>query len=83
MGFWGPVAQKAGIATGGGSPIVRGLGIALLGAVAVGGGIIGFSGMYVGRWEVALMGGLVALLLGVVFKGVYSRYMRSLGAESA
>jgi hypothetical protein len=45
--------------------------------------IIGFSGLYVGRWEVALIGGLVALLLGVVFKGVYSRYMRSLGAESA
>ncbi len=55
----------------------------VLGAVAVGGGIIGFSGLYVGRWEVALIGGLVALLLGVVFKGVYSRYMRSLGAESA
>ena len=57
--------------------------LTVLGAVAVGGGIIGFSGLYVGRWEVALMGGLVALLLGVVFKGVYSRYMRSLGAESA
>jgi Na+/proline symporter len=83
MGWWGPIAQKAGVATGGGSPIVRGLGIALLGAVAVGGGIIGFSGLYVGRWEVAFTGGLVALLLGVVFKGLYSRYMRSLAVESA
>ena len=39
--------------------------------------------LMIGGWEVALIGGLVALLLGVVFKVVYSRYMRSLGAESA
>ncbi len=83
MGWWGPIAEQAGVASGGGTPIVRGLGIALLGAVAVGGGVIGFSGGYVGRWEVALAGGLVAIVLGLVFRGIYARYMRSLGAEAA
>ena len=83
MGWWGPIAEQAGVASGGGTPIVRGLGIALLGAVAVGGGVIGFSGGYVGRWEVALAGGLVAIVLGLGFRGIYARYMRSLGAEAA
>ena len=83
MGWWGPIAEQAGVASGGGTPIVRGLGIALLGAVAVGGGVIGFSGGYVGRWEVALAGGLVAIVLGLVFRGIYAKYMRSLGAEAA
>ena len=87
MGWWGPIAVKANGAasetseTSGGAPIVRGLAIALLGAVAVGGGIIGFSGFYVGRWEVAFSGGLVALLLGLVFKVVYTKYMRTVGAD--
>ena len=83
MGWGGPIAEQAGVASGGGTPIVRGLGIALLGAVAVGGGVIGFSGGYVGRWEVALAGGLAAIVLGLVFRGIYARYMRSLGAEAA
>ena len=81
MGWWGPIAQKAGVETGGGAPIVHGLGLALLGAVAVGGGIIGFSGFYVGRWTVALVGGLVALVLGVALRGAYFRYMRRVGAD--
>jgi Na+/proline symporter len=81
MGWWGPIAQKAGVDTGGGAPIMRGLGIALLGAVAVGGGVIGFSGLYVGRWEVAFIGGLVALFLGLVFKEAYARYMRAVDID--
>lgn len=84
MGWWGPIAAKANgevSAVGGGAPIARGLAIALLGAVAVGGGVIGFSGLYVGRWEVAFSGGLVALLLGLVFKTVYAKYMHTMGAD--
>ena len=54
---------------------MHGLGLALLGAVAVGGGVIGFSGFYVGRWTVALVGGLVALVLGAaVARGVREVY---------
>lgn len=82
MGWWGPIAEKAGVETGGAAPIVRGLGIALLGAVAIGGGVIGFSGLYVGRWEVALIGGGVALVLGLLFRGSYVRHMRALEADA-
>ena len=83
MGWWGPVAEQAGVASGGGMLIVRGLGVALLGALAIGGAVIGLSGGYVGRWEVALTGGLMAIVLGLAFKGVYARYMRLLGVETA
>ena len=72
MGWWGPIAEKAGTPSPGSAPIARGLGTALLGAVAVGGGIIGLSGFYVGRWEVALTGGLLALVLGFWFKRTYA-----------
>ncbi len=82
MGWWGPIAAQAGVESAGASPIVRGLGIALLGAVAVGGGIIGFSGLYVGRMEVLIGGGLVALVLGLLFKGAYVRYMCEVGGDA-
>ncbi|MEE2659061.1 MAG: hypothetical protein VX733_11190 [Candidatus Latescibacterota bacterium] len=75
MGFWGPIAEKAGVESDGGVPIVRGLGIAFLGAVAVGSAVIGFSGLYVGRWEVALIGGTVAFAVGVLFKLSHRRFV--------
>ena len=83
MGWWGPIPERAGVTSGGGGPIARGLGIALMGAVAVSGGVIGLSGGYVGRWEVAFTGGLVAIISGLAFRATYARYMRSLGADVA
>ena len=55
---------------------------AVRGAVAVGGGFIGFSGLYVGGMEVLIGGGLVALVLGLLFKGAYVRYMREVGGDA-
>jgi solute:Na+ symporter, SSS family len=81
MGWWGPIAVKVDGASGGGAPIARGLFIALIGAIAVGGGVIGFSGLYVGRWEVVLGGGLVATLLGLLFKQMYAKYMLAIHAD--
>lgn len=81
MGWWGPIAIKVDGTSGGGAPIARGLFIALIGAIAVGGGVIGFSGLYVGRWEVVLGGGLVATLLGLLFKQMYAKYMLAIHAD--
>jgi solute:Na+ symporter, SSS family len=81
MGWWGPIAAKVDGVSEGGAPIARGLFIALIGAIAVGGGVIGFSGLYVGRWEVALGGGLVATLLGLLFKQMYAKYMLAIHAD--
>jgi SSS family solute:Na+ symporter len=81
MGWWGPIAAQVDGSSGGGAPIARGLFIALIGAIAVGGGVIGFSGLYVGRWEVVLGGGLVATLLGLLFKQMYAKYMLAIHAD--
>ncbi len=82
MGWWAPIAAKAGVAPLGHRPIFKGLGIALLGAVMVAAATISFSSLYVARWGVAALGALVALVTGVVFKVTYSRFMRFIHAES-
>jgi SSS family solute:Na+ symporter len=67
MGWWGPIARKAGVAAAGPSPIARGMAIAVCGAAAVGAGVIALSTAFVARWDVAAGAGLVALVAGVVF----------------
>jgi SSS family solute:Na+ symporter len=72
MGWWGPIAEKAGGRATGWAPIGRGLGTALLGAVAIGSGVIALTGLYVGRTEVALAGSGIALVLGLTFRHIYA-----------
>lgn len=40
--------------------------------VAIGSGIIGLSVLYIGRWKVALVGGGLALVLGLAFRRIYA-----------
>jgi hypothetical protein len=81
MGWWGPIAAKAGVCPLGHRPIFRGLGIALLGAVTVAAATIALSSLYVARWGVAASGALVALVAGVAFRTTYGRFMRTIHAE--
>ena len=81
MGWWGPIARKAGVDDAGPRPIFTGLGIAVAGAVTVAAGTIGFSCVYVARWYVAAVAVAVTVAAGVVFKTTYSQYMRRLHAD--
>ena len=63
---------------GNGRPILRGLGIALLGAAMVGSGTISFSCLYIARWGVAGVAASVAVVTGVLFKVAYVRYLRAI-----
>lgn len=81
MGWWGPIAGKAGIKPAGQRPIFAGLLIALLGAVTVSAGTIAFSCLYIGRWEVAAVAGAITVGIGLSFKFGYVKYMRYLHAE--
>ncbi len=81
MGWWGPIARKAGMEPAGSRPIFAGLGIAVAGAVTVAAGTIGFSCLYVARWNAAAVAAVVAIAAGFVFKTTYSRYMRQLHAD--
>jgi SSS family solute:Na+ symporter len=68
MGWWGPIAKQAGLEPRGWSPVVRGLGIAACGAVAVGAAIVALSSAYVARWKVVATALLVAGVAGTAFK---------------
>ncbi len=71
MGWWGPIARKAGVPSVGASPIVRGLGIAACGTVMVGAGIIALSTAFVARWDVAGTAIAIAIVAGLIFKRTF------------
>lgn len=81
LGFWGPIACKAGVETNTRPSIGKGLLVATLGAVAVGAGTIGFSNIYIASWRVAAVASAVAVALGVVFKVAFSGYIKAVHAE--
>ena len=83
MGWWGPVARKAGIEHAGLRPILAGLGIAVSGAVTVAAGTIAFSCVYVARWNVAAVAAAMTVVVGIGFRTTYSRYMRYLHVEDS
>jgi len=78
MGFWGPIAQKAGVKPMGFWPILAGLGIAVLGATMVSSMIIAISCFYIARWDVAKWCLAVFAVTGLLFKMTYSNYMKFL-----
>jgi len=81
MGWWGPIPEKAGIEPEGYGLIFRGLWIAVVGAVAVGAGVIGLSSAYVGRWSVAVTAGGIMLVAGALFRGAYGGYLNGLDPD--
>ncbi len=81
MGFWGPIARKAGVEATGGKPILTGLGIAALGAIMISAATIGFSCLYIARWRAAGVAGLVMLTTGSTFFVTYRKFMEKIHAE--
>jgi solute:Na+ symporter, SSS family len=92
LGWWGPIAAKVEAeergaapqlaqnpAPRGARPIIKGLGIALLGAAMVAAGTIAFSCAYVGSWSALLIFGLLCVATGLAFKRLYANFLRSLG----
>ncbi len=75
MGVWGPIARKAGVESFGTRPIFKGLGIAILGAMAVATAIIAFSAFYISRWQVVLFAGVMAVVCSLLFKQLYEGFM--------
>jgi len=79
MGWWGPIADKAGVqALSGFGPIAKGLAIATVGAIAVGCVIIAITGLYIGRTEVLIWGSGAALISGLLFRSHYVSYMKAM-----
>lgn len=82
MGWWGPIASKAGFKPLGYSPIFEGLGIAILGATTVASGIIAFSALYISRLQVALPAVVLAVLCGILFKKTFTPFLQRMIVNS-
>jgi hypothetical protein len=76
MGWWGPIARKAGLEPVGWPPIVRGLGIAACGAVMVGAAVVALSSTYVARWDVAGIAVGISVVAGAAFKRWFIPFVR-------
>jgi len=81
MGFWGPIARKAGLEERSAALIPQGLFIALAGAMMVAAGTIAFSSAYVGRWRSVLIFGMITLGAGLMFLQTHRRYMKRVDAD--
>ncbi|TWT41407.1 sodium:solute symporter family transporter [Botrimarina hoheduenensis] len=87
MGLWGPV-RKACLAqhdpawtpppTG---LLVSGLGVAVIGAVAVGAGTLALSVATVGRWGEATLFAIAALMLGALLSRLLDKHLVSMDAS--
>lgn len=80
LGWWGPIARKAGVEPHDGRLIPVGLVLAMTGAVMIAAGTIAFSSGYVGKWgSVAVFGGVCAVA-GVIFKRGHRGFLRRIHA---
>jgi Na+/proline symporter len=78
MGAWGPIARKAGLEPIGWRPVIRGLFIALAGAIMVGSAVLGLSCAYVARWNIAGTAVLVGVVSGLAFKQSFRPFLAQL-----
>ena len=81
MGWWGPIAAKAGIQPRSALDIPSGLAIAVLGAVMVAAGTIAFSSAYIADWSSVAVCVAICLVTGIIFKLTHQRFMGLLHAE--
>jgi solute:Na+ symporter, SSS family len=81
MGAWGPIARKAAMEPAGWSPVVRGLAIALTGAIMVGAAVVALSCAFIGRWDVTASALLLSATAAVGFKTWFRPFIRRLESQ--
>lgn len=75
LGWWGPIAAKAGIEPKPSSDIAKGFGVAALGSAAVSSAVIAAANCFVAQWSVATIAGAVSLASGLLFVKYYRAYL--------
>ena len=77
MGWWGDIPEKAGYPNPANPQrVFVGIGIALIGAVAISAGTIAFNSLYIARWEVAFYASVVLIVAGLIFKKLLSDFRK-------
>lgn len=82
LGFWGPIARKAGLPSADGNPILRGLLIAATGAIMVAAATVAVSCLYVGNWDLAASAAIISVFAGLFFKRGFQGFMERIHADA-
>ncbi len=82
LGWWGPIARKAGVEPRGARLIPYGLVLAVVGAMMIAAGTIAFSSVYVGQWSGVAVFGCACLVAGAAFRTGYAGFMKRLDADA-
>ncbi|MDD5766842.1 MAG: hypothetical protein PHW79_11425 [Candidatus Marinimicrobia bacterium] len=78
LGFWKPIAEKAGIVPEDRSSILKGFGVAIIGMVAVSLGAMTAFHLYVGRWTASLFLGLGCVAGIIAFRKIYGQFINKM-----
>ncbi|TWT93420.1 Sodium/glucose cotransporter [Botrimarina colliarenosi] len=88
MGAWSPVRAACVAEDSAWTPppeglLIAGLGVAVIGAVAISAGVLAASNLFVGRWAEAAAFTAVTVAMGAWFARLFDRRMGQLDADSA
>ncbi len=83
LGFWGPIARKAGRTPEDRISIAKGLVLACIGTVAVATGILAASELFVGKWGIAGLFALVCVVAAGLFIPRFRRLLTSFEKRGA
>ena len=83
LGFWGPIARKAGHPQQDGRPILQGFSIAFIGMLAVASGAMAAFHLFVGRWLFGGGAAIVSVLLTMLFRPLYRNFMNRLESRNS
>lgn len=77
MGWWGDIPQKAGFdKPSKPGKVVIGIGIAILGAIAISSGTIAFNSLYIAQWEVATIAAITCIIAAFAFKVLFNKFRK-------
>jgi hypothetical protein len=75
MGWWGDIPEKAGFDhSSKPRKVILGLGIAVIGAIAISSGTIGFNSLYIAQWDVAVYAGIICVISAFAFKKLFDKF---------
>jgi len=78
FGWWSPILSKVNKQKEDDyKPIIKGLLIAIFGSIPISAGIIAFNATYVAKWNVVIIGLIIAFVTGLIFKNKFKIFQNN------
>jgi len=78
FGWWSPILSKVNKQKEDDyKPIIKGLLIAIFGSISISAGIIAFNATYVAKWNVVIIGLIIAFVTGLIFKNKFKIFQNN------